>query len=530
MLAVVAANFVRGFGAARGHASSQRAPGYLESSPANAIAWFAVCQIVLWTLLPLLLSRSMPLDIVSDMLPWGHEWQWGYYKHPPLPAWFSEAAFVVAGDFGIYLLSQIFIVATLLFVYRLGCQMLAPKYAAAGTLLLAGVYYFSIPTPEFNNNVAQMPFWAGATYALYRALNDGRMRYWIALGLALGLGLLCKYSTAMLVAAMLLSTAAISHHRAVWKTTGPYIAGLVATLAFLPNFIWLVENRFIAVGYAQARAGAFGGFFGGLLGGMKFAATQAIDHGPALAIAGASGAIRRNFGDDLTEKQRRDFHFLLFVGLGPALLSMTISLASGLGMRSMWGAPMWNLSGLIIMLGAASYQQKISLTLLSKLVGLVFIGGLCVYALSAKIIPDFRGHRSRLSWPAAQIAQTFARAYQAKTGDSLRIVGGDDWLAGMIAMRLPTRPSVFSQDSFVTAPWITPDRLAREGMLVVWPDGGKRRSPALDIPGLELAGSIRFAWPWPGRARPLIIDWGIVPRRAAFKQSPHAATAGALFH
>jgi hypothetical protein len=36
-------------------------------------------------------DASLPLDVVSDGLSWGHEWQWGYYKHPPLPSWEVEA-------------------------------------------------------------------------------------------------------------------------------------------------------------------------------------------------------------------------------------------------------------------------------------------------------------------------------------------------------------------------------------------------------------------------------------------------------
>lgn len=524
-LAAVAVNFARGFGARR-RASFARASGYLEASSAQAVAYFAICQIVFWTMLPLLLSRSMPLDVVSDMLPWGHEWQWGYYKHPPLPAWLSEIAFDTAGVFGVYLLSQIFIAATLLLVFQLGRQMLAPRYAAAGTLLLAGIYYFSIPTPEFNNNVAQMPFWACATYMLYRALNDGRMRYWTGLGLALGLGLLCKYSTAMLAAAMLIYTVVVPRHRQVWKTTGPYIAGLVAMLVFLPNLVWLVENRFIALGYAQTRAGVSVGVLGGLLGGANFAAAQAIDHVPALAIAGASGALRPAFGGNLTEKQREDFRFLLFMGLGPPALTLVAALVSGLGLRSMWGAPMWNFSGLIILLGAASYQREISLKRLSSLAVLVFACGLCGYALAVKVVPDLRGQPSRLSWPASRIAETFAMAYRDRTGRSLQIVGGDDWLAGLIAMRAPNRPSVFSQNRFSTAPWITPERVAREGMLIVWRAGG---APAPHIDGLKFAGSFRFPWPSMVRARPLIIDWGVVPRRSAFGRSIHTAAVGVPF-
>ena len=38
----------------------------------------ALAYVLVWSVLPPLLSSSFPLD-VTESLTWGREWQWGYY-------------------------------------------------------------------------------------------------------------------------------------------------------------------------------------------------------------------------------------------------------------------------------------------------------------------------------------------------------------------------------------------------------------------------------------------------------------------
>jgi len=48
----------------------------------------------------------------------------------------------------------------------LGRDMMGAARAAAGTLLLAGITYYAWATPEFNHNVASLPFWAGFAFVI----------------------------------------------------------------------------------------------------------------------------------------------------------------------------------------------------------------------------------------------------------------------------------------------------------------------------------------------------------------------------
>ncbi len=167
----------------------------------RGLLWLLALQLISWALLPGLLVESLPLDVVEGVY-WGQEWQWGYYKHPPLPAWILYLFERALGDVGPFLLSQLCIGLTLLCVWHLGCRTLDRDRAAFGVLALLGVYFFTWPTIEFNHNVAQMPIWAAAVL-FHRAISQDRWLTGCCSGRCPGLD--CSpYSHIMLLAPMFL--------------------------------------------------------------------------------------------------------------------------------------------------------------------------------------------------------------------------------------------------------------------------------------------------------------------------------------
>ncbi len=489
--------------------------GELRSRPhlarlAEPESWLAilVCtQLVLWTVVPWYFSSSLPLDVVSDGLSWGHEWQWGYYKHPPLPSWTAELFFDAFGQIGPYLLSQIAIAITYLFIFLLGRSFLPSRWAAAGAMLLAGVYYFSIPTPEFNHNVAQMPIWAAASYFYYRGWKSGALLWWVGLGIAAGLGLLSKYSTALLLAAIIAHCLSTRSARGTLLTLGPYIAISVCLALVAPHLVWLIHAGFPTLHYAVGRAGNAVSAANRIVAPFKFLLAQAVDIAPAFVAAGIAGLLRR----DVSRPARNEnLRFLLWLTLAPPLFTFLLSLATGLGIRDMWGTPMWNLTGLIIV--EAARRDFASLPRLAYCVAGLFVIGLCGYLLANVLGPEWENRPSRIQWPAQELSQSFVAIWESQEHRPLQIVAADGWLAGLVAMDTRPRPSVWIDASFVKAPWITSDRVSSEGALVLWRirknDGPP--DPLSRIPGLEVLGTKSFAWPAAPKAQPLRIGYGIV--------------------
>ena len=485
----------------------------IEKRPRDAAYLFIIAQVVIWTLVPFFIAISLPLDVVSDGLGWGHEWQLGYFKHPPLPSWLVEFFFDAMGDMGPFLLSQIAIAVTCLFVLALGRAMMSERRAAIGTMLLVGVYYFSVPSAEWNHNVAQMPAWAAMTFFFYRAVRDGQMKWWLLLGFAAGIGLLMKYSTAVLMAVMFLYMLANREARVRLLTAGPYIALAVCIITISPHLWWLEQNNFPTLHYAAERAGHDTGIVARILLPLKFLFTQFIDLIPAILLAAVAGLFGRGMQASANDTGS-DGRFLLWMGLGPALLTALLSLVAGLGLRAMWGTPMWNLTGLIIVYFAGDRGARASFVRLGAGTLALLVILPLVYWFTTSYGPEQRGHVARSAWPDKTMARELDKQYQILTGQPVQIVAGDGWLAGLIAMRSTPRASVFTDGDMKMAPWITPQRLAHQGALVVWEikKGDGLPPPNLAaLPHLKNMGIMQFSWPRTRKAPMLTIGWGIVP-------------------
>ena len=77
----------------------------------NVFYIFVTAHLIFWTLIPSLTNHNLPLDTI-EALAWGSNLDWGFNKHPPMSAFFSEIFFQIFGsqDWAYYLLSQIFVV------------------------------------------------------------------------------------------------------------------------------------------------------------------------------------------------------------------------------------------------------------------------------------------------------------------------------------------------------------------------------------------------------------------------------------
>ena len=80
---------------------------YARREPGRCLAVVLGLHVVIWTLLPALLSHNLQLDLIED-LALGREWQLGYWKHPPLPWWLADLAYRATGDVrAVYLLGPL---------------------------------------------------------------------------------------------------------------------------------------------------------------------------------------------------------------------------------------------------------------------------------------------------------------------------------------------------------------------------------------------------------------------------------------
>jgi len=289
-------------------------------------------------------------------------------------------------------------------------------------------------------------------------------------------------------------------------------------LTIAPHIAWLYHNHFPTIFYAASRASQTHGIALRLFGPLRFLLSQLIDISPALLVAAVSGFLGREVLQQFVPDDR--LRFLAAFALGPAILTALLSLLTGLGLRDMWGTPMWNLAGLLIVYLCRPRWPRAELWRLAVCVAIAFVLLPVGYVLATSTVPALQGKPSRVQWPDRAMANAFDNAYVQETGRPLKIIAADGWLGGLVAMRDPLRPSVYTDGALREAPWITPERLARDGALVLW--RGDRPIPPrlLALRGLKVIGSKSFTWPKVPSAKPLVIGWGIIPVQGQHTEKP----------
>src|SRR5450759_2295105 len=101
--------------------------------------------------------------------------------------------------------------------------------------------------------------WMVALYWFLCLVIDRRPRYWIYLGITLGIGLEVKYTIVGLIlgigGAVLLSPSL----RMELRTRYPWIAAAIALLIWTPNLYWQIANGFPSLIYVTSHTGSTGG-------------------------------------------------------------------------------------------------------------------------------------------------------------------------------------------------------------------------------------------------------------------------------
>jgi hypothetical protein len=114
-----------------------------------------------------------------------------------------------------------------------------------------------------------------------------------------------------------------------------------------------------------------------------------------------------------------------------------------------------------------------------------------------------------VNWPQAEIADRMTKIWVRETGKPLRIVTGETWVAGLIALAAKDKPLVLRRGDHAPFPRVSRSRLDAEGMLVVW--ASSNPTPPLMAAG-QLVGEERFPWRYSSKGD-LVIKYVIVPPR-----------------
>ena len=166
---------------------------------------FIFTHLILWTFIPSISNVNLPLDTI-EALAWGSNLEWGYNKHPPLSAFVVNIFYIIFGprDWAYYLLSQICVIVSFLFVWKLAEVFFLNKiYSLLSILVLETIVFFNYTTPEFNVYVCQLPLKAATVYYFWKSINNNNLNYWLITGILSAFGVLTHYSYIFLIISLL---------------------------------------------------------------------------------------------------------------------------------------------------------------------------------------------------------------------------------------------------------------------------------------------------------------------------------------
>ncbi len=196
-----------------------------------------------------------------------YQWLWSkhlalsYYSKPPGIALIQWLETTVFGDteFGVRFFSPVFAAVLSLLLLRFMTQVADAKSAFAlllmtfaAPLLVAGSILLTIDPPL-------VLCWMAAVIAGWRAVkSEGTTRDWLLVGLAMGLGFLCKYTAALQLVCWILIFWLQPATRLHLRKIGPWLALGMFALCTLPVLIWNAQHQWATIHHVAGDAGMNG--------------------------------------------------------------------------------------------------------------------------------------------------------------------------------------------------------------------------------------------------------------------------------
>ena len=205
--------------------------------------------VVAITGLRLLWLVFQPADLYPDEAQywfWAQHAALGYYSKPPLVAWLIALTTGLFGEseFAIRLSAPLLHAGTAVFVYATGARLYDSRVGLWSALAYASLPGASVSAFIISTDAPLLLFWGAALYAFIRAREDVGWGWWLAVGIACGLGLLAKYAMAYWIFSAL---GYVLVFRAERRHLYPLLAAIgVALLLYSPNFWWNWSNGFVS--------------------------------------------------------------------------------------------------------------------------------------------------------------------------------------------------------------------------------------------------------------------------------------------
>jgi 4-amino-4-deoxy-L-arabinose transferase-like glycosyltransferase/membrane-associated phospholipid phosphatase len=247
------------------HAETQNPqPSTLNPQPSTFDAqWFRLGYLVIFALLigRWIYIASGTIDLEKDE---AYQWLWSkhlalsYYSKPMGIALLHFLGTSLWGDtaFGIRFFPPLFAAILSVMVLRFFAREVSARAGFWLLLIVTATPLLGIGTILMTIDPPLVLCWTWAMIAGWRATQpDGQIRHWLVVGLAMGLGFLCKYTAVCQIACWVIFFALWPAARAHLRRPGPWLALLIFLVCTTPVIIWNAQHGWITVHHVAGNAG-----------------------------------------------------------------------------------------------------------------------------------------------------------------------------------------------------------------------------------------------------------------------------------
>jgi 4-amino-4-deoxy-L-arabinose transferase-like glycosyltransferase len=460
---------------------------------------FLILHTVLWTAGPALTRFSLPHDTLES-ISWGLQWQWGYNKHPFLAAWLTAGIvkLLQSVDWPVYFLAQLSISLTFFTSWRMALKFLPPVHAIIAALLLDGITFYNINSFNFTPDTLQLPLWILCSLFVYRSFDKNKIMDWLFLGLFAALSILCKYQSALILVSIFAFSLINNKARAAYKKPGIYLAMLCFFLLLLPHLIWLYHNEFITIEYALAGGVSEGESHYQIVHAFQFILSCFVS---VLGLFILLWPFYKAEKISLKLSQLQN-SFLVFVGLGPIILTLMLAFISGAHFPARWATPYFSFLGIISLV---LIKPKIDNNNLKRFFISLVILSLSLWTVRMSTLTVLQRNKSDAWLPNAEIARTLEQLWSKKSLKPLSYLAGSHYLVANTLPYMQKNPIPFFNWSLKESPWVNLSDFKQKGGLFIWDldknyDWDKSKETLLfdsselkqTYPSLELIGIYHF--------------------------------------
>ncbi len=220
---------------------------------------------------------------------WSRHLAAGYFDHPPAIAWLIRAGTLLFGQtaFGVRIAGILSSLLATWFVWQSAALLLKDKDAGPRAALLFNLTLMvTVEMLAATPDTPQILTASALLWTLAKVAATGNGRWWLAVGVAAGLGLLAKYSTLFLGAGVLIWLIALPPLRRWLVSPWPYLGGAIALALFAPNIAWNADHGWVTIAFQFGRI-AGNHFTFKYLG--EFVGAQALLATPFTLVLGVMG-------------------------------------------------------------------------------------------------------------------------------------------------------------------------------------------------------------------------------------------------